>query len=215
MRSEAKNPFPHPSIRRLPAYLRMLYQLRAEGAGKVSCTRIARELDLDSTQVRKDLALTGITGRPRIGYELTPLVEAIEGFLGWDTNSDAYLVGSGSLGRALIGYDNFRQCGLNIVAAFDVAEDKIGGEIHGRPVHALSAMPELAERQEVRVGVLTVPGSAAQAAAEVMVKSGLTGIWNFAPVKLDVPAHVAVENVELVSSLAVLSVNMANSRMGK
>lgn len=215
MRSESKKPFPHPSIRRLPAYLRMLRQLRAEGAGKVSCTRIARELDLDSTQVRKDLALTGITGRPRIGYELTPLVEAIESFLGWDTNSDAYLVGSGSLGRALIGYENFRQCGLNIVAAFDISEDKIGCEVHGRPVHALFDMPELAERQQVRVGVLTVPGAAAQEAADVMVRSGLTGIWNFAPVKLDVPAHVAVENVELVSSLAVLSVNMANGRISK
>ncbi|MCC8179786.1 MAG: redox-sensing transcriptional repressor Rex, partial [Planctomycetes bacterium] len=145
MRGESKRLFPHPSIRRLPAYLRLLRQLRVDGSEKVSCTTIARELNLDSTQVRKDLALTGITGRPRIGYDLSPLIEAIESFLGWDKKSDAFLVGSGSLGRALIGYENFTTCGLNIVAAFDVAEEKIGSEIFGRKVYHLSQMPEQAK----------------------------------------------------------------------
>lgn len=209
MRSDSKRLFPHPSIRRLPAYLRLLRQLKVEGSVKVSCTRIARELALDSTQVRKDLALTGITGRPRVGYELSPLIEAIESFLGWNHETMAYLVGSGSLGRALIGYENFRQCGLNIVAAFDVAQEKIGTEIFGRRVYHLSQMPELARQQGVRIGILTVPAPAAQQAAKVMVASGFVGIWNFAPVKLDVPDEVAVENVELVSSLAVLSVSLS------
>lgn len=209
MRSEPKRQFPHPSIRRLPSYLRLLRNLRKEGAQKVSCTRIARELDLDSTQVRKDLALTGITGRPRIGYELSPLIDAIEGFLGWNTAADAFLVGSGSLGKALIGYENFRNCGLNIVAAFDVIDVKIGQEMFGRKIHHLNEMPELAKSMGVTLGVLTVPGSAAQGAANMMVASGIRGIWNFAPVKLDLPDSVLVENVELVSSLAVLSVNMS------
>ncbi len=208
MRGDSKRQFPHPSIRRLPSYLRLLKQLRVEGSQKVSCTRIARELDLDSTQVRKDLALTGITGRPRIGYELTPLIDAIENFLGWNRTTDAFLVGAGSLGRALIGYNNFQNCGLNIIAAFDVADDKIGGDIFGRKIHHLKEMPELARSRGVSMGILTVPGPAAQSAANVMVASGIQGIWNFAPVKLDLPESVAVENVELVSSLAVLSVNM-------
>ena len=201
--------FPHPSIRRLPSYLRLLRQLKVEGGQKVSCTRIANELNLDSTQVRKDLALTGITGRPRIGYELSPLIEAIETFLGWNHATDAFLVGSGSLGKALIGYDNFRNCGLNIVAAFDVLEEKIGKDIFGRKIYHLGDMPELAKKMGVNMGILTVPSSSAQPAADVMVASGITGIWNFAPVKLDLPENVAVENVELVSSLAVLSVNMS------
>ncbi len=209
MRSEPKRQFPHPSIRRLPSYLRLLRQLKLEGAEKISCTRISRELDLDSTQVRKDLALTGITGRPRIGYELMPLIEAIENFLGWNETTDAFLVGSGSLGHALIGYDNFRTCGLNIVAAFDVNEVKIGQEIHGRRIYHIREMPGLAQSMGVKVGILTVPAQAAQAAADVMVASGLKGIWNFAPARLDLPANVLVENVELVSSLAVLSVNLS------
>ncbi len=208
MRSEPKRQFPNPSIRRLPSYLRLLRQLRVEGAQKISCTRISRELDLDSTQVRKDLALTGITGRPRIGYELTPLIDAIENFLGWNKVSDAFLVGSGSLGHALIGHENFRNCGLNIAAAFDICEAKIGREIYGRKIYHLRDMPALAKEMNVVTGILTVPAHAAQAAANVMVDSGIIGIWNFAPVKLDVPEKVLVENVELVSSLAVLSVTM-------
>lgn len=208
MRGDTKRLFPHPSIRRLPSYLRLLRQLRVDGSTKVSCTRIASELDLDSTQVRKDLALTGITGRPRIGYELTPLIDAIESFLGWNRITEAFLVGAGSLGRALMGYDNFLRFGLNICAAFDVADDKIGSDVFGRIIYHIKEMPELSKRMGVTMGILTVPGGAAQAAADIMLASGIIGIWNFAPVKLDLPEGIAVENVELVSSLAVLSVNI-------
>lgn len=208
MRNGIKKQYPHPSIRRLPSYLRLLRQLREDGEQKVSCTHIARELDLDSTQVRKDLALTGITGRPRIGYDLSPLIAAIETFLGWNRSTDAYLVGCGNLGHALIGYDNFRRCGLCIAAAFDSAPDKVGQDIFGRTVHALDELPAMAAANGVRMGILAVPAAAAQAAAEVMVAGGIVGIWNFAPAKLDLPEEVAVENVELVSSLAVLSVDM-------
>lgn len=209
MRGESKRLFPHPSIRRLPSYLRLLRQIKLEGGQKVSCTTIARELDLDSTQVRKDLALTGITGRPRIGYELSPLIEAIETFLGWDRITEAYLVGCGSLGHALIGYENFHSCGLRITGAFDVAPDKIGQDIYGVTVRHIDELPEMATKSGVRMGILAVPAGAAQGAANIMVESGITGIWNFAPAKLDLPESIMVENVELVSSLAVLSVTMS------
>ena len=204
----AKKSFPQPSVRRLPGYLRMLRQLKKDGSSQVSCTHIAGELNLDSTQVRKDLALTGITGKPRVGYDLNALVGAIEKFLGWDRVTDAFLVGAGSLGHALIGYEGFGSFGLNIVAAFDVAEEKIGTTIFGRMVHPMHTMPELAEIGKVSLGILTVPAFAAHAAAATMVASGLKGIWNFAPVKLDLPPGVAVENVELVSSFAVLSLGL-------
>lgn len=204
-----KKSFPQPSVRRLPGYLRMLRQLKMDGNSQVSCTHIANELDLDSTQVRKDLALTGITGKPRVGYELSSLIEAIETFLGWNHNTDAYLVGAGSLGRALMSYENFVSFGLNITAAFDTSEEKIGKTIFGRNVYHISEMPALASRSGVSMGILTVPASAAQSAAETMVASGLVAIWNFAPVKLELPAFVTVENVELVSSLAVLSLNLS------
>ena len=191
--------------------MRMLRQLKKEGIVQVSCTHIAGELNLDSTQVRKDLALTGITGKPRVGYDLNALIGAIETFLGWDRVTDAFLVGAGSLGHALIGYEGFSSFGLNIVAAFDVAEGKIGTTIFGRVVHPMHTMPELAEIGGVTLGILTVPAFAAQAAATTMVSAGLRGIWNFAPVKLDLPRDVAVENVELVSSFAVLSLGLGKA----
>lgn len=210
MKNGKKN-FPQPSVRRLPGYLRMLRALHKEGNSQVSCTHIANELDLDSTQVRKDLALTGITGKPRVGYDLASLIAAIETFLGWDRVTEAFLVGAGSLGRALMGYENFNSFGLNIVAAFDVVDDKIGETIYGRSVYHVSEMPEMAKQMHVGMGIITVPAAAAQSAADVMVGSGLRGIWNFAPVKLDLPPTVSVENVELVSSLAVLSLSLAKS----
>lgn len=209
MRNPIKRAYPQPSIRRLPGYLRLLRLFRAEGWNRISCTRIASELDLDSTQVRKDLALTGIAGKPRIGYDLEALIAAIEKFLSWDRITNAFLVGAGSLGRALIGYENFGNFGLRIVAAFDVSHNRVGIPIHGRPVHHLREMPGLAEKMGVTMGILTVPAAAAQEAAAVMMESGLLGIWNFAPAKLDLPAAIAVENVELVSSLAVLSLDLA------
>lgn len=215
MKNNVKKSFPQPSVRRLPGYLRLLRQLKREGSGQISCTHIANELDLDSTQVRKDLALTGITGKPRVGYDLAALIEAIETFLGWDRVTDAFLVGAGSLGRALIGYENFASFGLNIVAAFDVSTDKVGQNIFGRPVHHMSTMADLAANMGTRMGILTVPAAAAQNAAEAMVAAGIRGIWNFAPAKLDLPPSVAVENVELVSSLAVLSLSLANAAGAK
>ncbi|MDR1520526.1 MAG: redox-sensing transcriptional repressor Rex [Planctomycetota bacterium] len=208
MRVASRHPFPHPSIRRLPLYLRFLKQLRDAGSQKISCTRIARELDLDSTQVRKDLALTGIVGRPRIGYVLTDLVQAIEKFLGWDQRALAFLAGVGNLGRAIIGYEDFRRCGLDIVAAFDIDAGKIGGEVFGRRVYHPAEMPALTPKLGVSVGVITVPAVAAQEVADVMVKSGISGIWNFSPIRLELPPRVRVENALLTSSLAVLSVDL-------
>jgi redox-sensing transcriptional repressor len=195
---------PLPTIRRLPGYLRFLRTLKARGREVVSCTHIADELTLTSIQVRKDLALTGIVGKPRVGYDVPELIDAIEEFLGWKNTSDAFLVGAGSLGRALLGYDGFQEAGLNLVAAFDVDTAKIGTQIHGREVLALERMHDLAMRMHVLIGVLTVPAAAAQDVATMMVMAGMRAIWNYTPVKLEVPDNVIVEDVKLTSSLAVL-----------
>lgn len=197
-------PVPLPTIRRMPGYLRFLRALKARGREVVSCTHIADELTLTSIQVRKDLALTGIVGKPRVGYYVPELIGAIEDFLGWKNTSDAFLVGAGSLGRALLGYDGFQEAGLNLVAAFDVDPAKIGTTIHGREVLALERMHDLASRMHVLIGVLTVPAAAAQDVATLMVMAGMRAIWNYTPVQLEVPESVIVEDVKLTSSLAVL-----------
>jgi redox-sensing transcriptional repressor len=208
-------PVPLPTIRRLPGYLRFLKTLKARGREVVSCTHIADELALTSIQVRKDLAVTGIVGKPRVGYYVVELIDAIEESLGWKNTSDAFLVGAGSLGSALLGYDGFQEAGLNLVAAFDVNPAKIGTPIHGREVFALERLHDLALRMHVLIGVLTVPASAAQDAATLMVMAGMRAIWNYTPVKLEVPDNVIVEDVKLTSSLAVLSSRLADLLRGE
>jgi redox-sensing transcriptional repressor len=196
---------PVPTLRRLPTYLDYLRVLHARGRDVVSCTNIAEYLSLDPTQVRKDIECTGIVGRARVGYNLASLVAAIETLLGWNNTSDAFLVGAGSLGAALMGYEGFKDYGLSIVAAFDADPAKIGTEIHGKRVVAIGDLTKLAKRMKIHIGIITTPASEAQAVAERMAAGGIRGIWNFAPARITVPPEVIVENVQLASSLAVLS----------
>src|SRR5271157_6097054 len=141
MKGPSSNPRPHEipeaSLRRLPIYYRFLQQLAIEKVTRVSCADIARGLGLDPTQVRKDIEMTGIVGKPRVGYPLGDLVRWIENFLGWNRPKEAVLVGAGSLASALLGYEKFRSHGMEIVAAFDVDPEKIGQRIHGRAVEPL------------------------------------------------------------------------------
>lgn len=196
---------PLPSVRRLPLYLRVLKTMQCHGREAVSCTHIAEELKADPTQVRKDLAITGIIGRPKVGYETTELIDAIETFLGWKNTTDAFLVGVGSLGTALLGYKEFAQLGLSIVAAFDTNPAKIGRQIHQRKVFSLGRMNDLAQRMHVHIGVLAVPADAAQQVTDLLVQAGILAIWNFTPTRLVTPPGIIVERADLSSSLAALT----------
>lgn len=198
-----------PTLRRLATYYHVLKQLESTGRDYVSCTRIAEHLALDATQVRKDIEVTGLVGKPKVGYPVRTLVEAIEGFLGWNRSSDAFLVGAGNLGAALMGYTRFNRYGLNIVAAFDIDAAKIGQKLQGREILPLDKLSNLARRMHVAIGIITTPAEVAQTVANLMVAGGIRGIWNFAPVALDVPEDVIVEHVSLASSLAVLSSRLA------
>lgn len=201
-----------PTVRRLPAYLHLLRQLTLEGRDIVSSTHIAAKLKLEPIQVRKDLAVTGIVGKPKVGYYLPTLIKAVEEFLGWDDNTSAFLVGTGNLGSALLGYEGFRQHGLSIVAAFDMDSSKIGAEVHGKEILSIDKLPDLADRMHVQMGIISVPSEAAQEVADLMVASGINAIWNFAPIRLEVPNYVVVQNEDLSTGLAVLSVKSANAR---
>ncbi len=205
MSTDTLKGFPIPSVRRLPLYLRLLRELRAEGHEAVSCTQISESLALGTVQVRKDLAITGIVGRPKVGYQITELVDAIEDFLGWKNTRDAFLVGAGSLGSALMGYDGFRDNGLNIVAAFDTDPAKIGTRIHDKVVLDWESFHDLVQRMHILIGILTVPAAVAQDATNAMVLAGIRAIWNYTPATLEVPPAIVVEDVRLASSLATLS----------
>jgi len=199
------------TLRRLPLYHRYCKSLEQEGVVAVSCTHIGKELGFDPTQVRKDIEVTGIVGRPKVGYAVVELLAAIEQFLGWNNVNEAFLIGAGSLGAALLGYTRFQQCGLNIVAAFDTDPAKIGKQIHEKHVLPLDRLPELMRRMHVYIGIVTVPAAAAQNVANLLVEGGARAIWNFAPVRLRVPEDVIVHNEDLYCSLAALSQKLAKA----
>jgi len=205
MKSKPTKTVSEPTLRRLPLYHRFLKDRKGAGWEFVSCTDIGLELDLDPTQIRKDLESVGIVGRPRIGYALADVIEGLEQFLGWKNVNDAFLVGAGSMGSALMGYRKFEECGLKIVAAFDLDPSKIGKQIHGKHVLPLSKLTDLSRRMHILIGIITVPAAEAQAVADSMIAGGIRAIWNFAPIRLRVPAHIMVHNEDLYCSLASLS----------
>lgn len=197
-----------PSIRRLPSYLHIIRQAREENQEYISGTVIAQELELEPIQVRKDLAITGIVGKPKKGYPVVALMAAIEHFLGWDEVQQAVLIGAGNLGTALSGYPEFQYHGLQITAAFDRDPAKIGTTIHGVPVLSLTTLPEYVKNIKPCIAILTVPSSVAQAVTDQLVEGGVCAIWNFTNVKLKVPDHVTVQREDLTSGYAMLCLQM-------
>ena len=206
---------PVPTLRRLPKYLEYLRNIRVAADAHISCTQIAGALELVPTQVRKDLASTGIVGKPKKGYPVFALIEAIEVFLGWNTPQDAFLVGAGALGTAILGYEGFRNNGLNIVAAFDNDSSKIGTQIRGVEVMSLEKLPDLARRMNIQIGVMTMPPQYAQQIADLLVTGGIKAIWNFTPSLVTVADNIILENAQLASSFAVLSSRLRSSTRKK
>jgi redox-sensing transcriptional repressor len=211
--SKVKRPeapsIPAPSLGRLPKYHHYLVDLETKGVNRVSCSVIGRDLNCVPVQVRKDLQYTGIIGKPKTGYSVSELILAIETFLGWNNVNEAFLVGAGNLGTALLGHERFSKFGLRIVAAFDTDPAKTGQWIHEKAVLPLEQLGDLARRMSIHLGIITTPAEVAQAVADEMVKGGIQAIWNFAPVRLKVPEHIIVHNEDLYSTLASLSWKLA------
>lgn len=198
-----------PTVRRLPTYLYKLSEMRKAGVEIVATPELARYMNLGEIVIRKDLALTGVSGQPGVGYKVRELIEAIKRYLNWNNVSEAVLVGAGALGSALMGYEGFEEYGLRIIAAFDADPMKIGTEVRGRSVFDIDRLEELTRRLQVRMGIICVPADQAQDIADRMVAGGIKAIWNFANVSLKVPDDVIVQREVIAGGLAVLSVKMS------
>jgi redox-sensing transcriptional repressor len=196
------------AIRRLGKYLQILLSLRNEESEFVSASRLSRELGIHETQIRRDLALTGCEGRPKVGHNRDELIWAIQNYLNLNNTNDAFLVGAGHLGNALLAYNahgRFSSTGIKIIAAFDINPAVVGQKIHGIEVFHLSKMRNLAKRMGVHVGIITTSPESAQEVADLMVEAGIIGIWNFALSNLNLPSHIILENAEMESGLAIIS----------
>ncbi len=194
-------------LKRLPGYLSYLKSITDDSTPYISATSLANALGMGEVQVRKDLAMVSDGGRPKIGYLRESLIDDISQFLGYDNTTDAILVGAGKLGQALLGYSGFDAYGLNILAAFDVKPFAEKTE-EGKPLYAITQMEAFCRTNKVLMGIITVPAQYAQDVCDKLVACGIKAIWNFAPTHLDVPSHILVQNENMATSLAVLSMHL-------
>lgn len=166
----------------------------------ISSTKIAQLLNIDNSQVRKDIKYIKNTGKCRVGYDVKKLKSAIEGVLGFSQVTDAFIIGAGNLGMALAKYNSFSNYGLNILALFDNDKGKIGTTINGKEIFDITRLANLARRLNVKIAILTVPKESAKGIAQYLAGAGIEYIWNFTPCVLDVPKNVKVWNENLIGS---------------
>ncbi len=197
---------PRQTVKRLPDYLTYLKGKADEGVINISAPVVAKGLNLNEVQVRKDLASVSQNGgKPKTGYMLNGLIMDIEKYLGYDNVKDAIVVGVGHLGSALMSFKGFQNHGLNIIAGFDTDNDLIGTEVNGKKIFSNDFMIELCKKLNIHIGIITVPNEYAQEVCDIMVKAGILAVWNFAQVHLKVPGNITVQNENLAASLAILS----------
>ena len=195
---------PEISLQRLPVYLNYLRSLSGEENKFISSGAIAQALGMGEVLVRKDLAYTSSAGRPKVGYVRTELIAALEDYLGCNEKKNAVLVGVGGLGRALLSYGGFVNYGIDIVEAYDSDPLKAGTEIAGKKVCSAEEFERGMAQYSPRLAIIAVPARAAQGACDMLVKAGIKGILNFAPVQLKAPENVTVRNIDVAANLAVI-----------
>ncbi|MBI9069038.1 MAG: redox-sensing transcriptional repressor Rex [Salinivirgaceae bacterium] len=193
-----------PTLKRLPGYLTYLKRIQKLGHINVSAPTIASELELDPTQIVKDLTVTGIKGKPKVGYNIAELILTIEEYLGFNKKNEAFLVGAGKLGQAILSYHELQGFGINIITAFDIDPKKINTEYGKTVILHMDKLGDLAQRLGVSIGILTTPPNVAQKTAKAMVKSGIKAIWNLTPVKLKLPKGVIVQDTSMFANVAIL-----------
>ncbi|MBR2084868.1 MAG: redox-sensing transcriptional repressor Rex [Muribaculaceae bacterium] len=209
--NENQTILPEPTIRRLPwylSYVRMLDNLHVE---YVSSTQISKELNVQSSQIAKDLSFLNIRGKTRIGYEVHRLACELEDFLGFNHQHDAVVIGTGSLGTALMQDRGLEHYGLNIVAGFDVRSEVIGQSVGGVPVYAIDELAAWQREHGVSIAILTVPVERAQETADLAIASGMTALWNFTPYRIRVPEDVVIANTSIYAHLAIIYNRMGMS----
>jgi redox-sensing transcriptional repressor len=190
------------------------YRYLAEGRGRtppptVTSAEIAGALDIDPTQVRKDLGAIGLVGLGRVGFDACEVCRAIRIALGFDRTYQAVLVGAGHLGSALMAYARFGQWGLKFAAAFDTDQRKIGHLVAGCRVRSIRSLAAYLARHDIRMAILTTPVDAAQRMTDRLVAAGVRAIWNFTPTRLAVPPGVFVRNEHISLGLSELAYHLA------
>ncbi|MCX6366767.1 MAG: redox-sensing transcriptional repressor Rex [Armatimonadetes bacterium] len=202
---------PTPTLERLTTYLRCLVDLGASGVRTISSAQIEEHAGVSAAQFRKDLSYFGEFGKPGVGYQVGELENRIARILQLHKLQPILLVGAGNLGSALASYPGLEEHKFHIVALFDTDPEKIGKRVLGMDIIEFSRLGEINEVLQARIAILAVPASAAQAAADSAIQSGVRALLNFAPTPLKVPAGVVVRHVSFLQELAVLSYHLTET----
>ena len=196
---------PSTVIKRLPRYYRFLQRLSEKGVVRVSSGELSEKMGLSASQIRQDLNNFGGFGQQGYGYNVEALHREIGNILGLNKVYNAVLIGAGNLGQAIANYSGFRKAGFEIKALFDANPRMIGLKIRDFEVLDSENIETFVQEKNIDIAILCIPKHGAQDVVDRLVKSGIKGIWNFAPIDLEVPNGVIVENVNLTESLFTLS----------
>lgn len=210
MKKNGRTEIPRKAVYRLSLYLRCLQRLKSNGIHTVSSEALSSAAGVKSTQLRKDLTYFGQFGTRGLGYDVDQLGKMISDLLGTNSLQPVILVGVGNLGLALLSYRGFEQEGFEIVAAFDVDADRKRNKKIEQPILPMEKLAEYVTANTVKMAILTVPTIVAQEVTNDLVHTGITGILNFAPIVLQVPEDVMVNNVNLAIELENLSYFIQN-----
>ena len=201
------------TVARLSMYLRLLRDVSAEGVTTLASEELARRCGVSAAQVRKDLSFFGTFGKRGTGYSVPELVTALRSILGLERRWRVALIGAGKIGSALLAHQDFRRQGFDIVAVFDNDPAKVGSEWNGLPIQPDAQLDDVL-RRDIDIAIVTVPAEVAQQVVNRVVAAGVRAILNFAPIKLAVPAHVAVKSVNMALELEALSYALVNEGSG-
>ena len=196
---------PNPAVRRLSLYLRQLESFKRQDRKTVSSKQLGESLRLTDAQVRKDLAYFGQFGHPGVGYRVDDLITHMRRILGTDKTWNVLLVGAGNLGRALLAYKGFAAKGFRLMAVFDADSAKIGKRYGQFVIQPMSDLAQTIAEKNIRLAIMAVPADSAQKAADELIKAGIRGLLNFAPVSLEIPPNTALNAVDLAVQLEQLS----------
>lgn len=192
-------------VRRLPIYLRYLSYLQQVGVATVSSQQMGKNLDVNPAQIRKDLASFGDFGKKGIGYDVNYLVEKIRQILKLNEEIRVALIGAGHLGHAISNYNVHVEDYMRIAAIFDNDPAKCGKVLAGITIQPLEELVETVQRQKIRLAIITVPASAAQSVANLLLEAGIEGILNFAPTTIRADRDVRIHYADVTSSLQSLA----------
>ncbi|MBQ2473475.1 MULTISPECIES: redox-sensing transcriptional repressor Rex [Lachnospira] len=197
-------------IRRLPRYYRYLGELVENDVQRISSKELSEKMKVTASQIRQDLNNFGGFGQQGYGYNVKYLYDKIGKILGVDEPHNMIVVGAGNIGRAICNYSDFSKRGFVIKGLFDNNPEVAGKEVAGVKVYNSEGIAQFIKDNNIEIVALTLPKVAAKEVANIVVEAGIKAIWNFAPVDLNLPKDVIVENVHLSESLMRLSYAIAN-----